>query len=300
MAFLPVVIVENEKLALTNLSKVMWPEDNITKANFIDYYVRIAPYVLPHLKDRPMVFTRYPDGIYGKAFYQKNIPDYAPEWLRTYDEESFAGGRRKVVRYALIDDMKSLLWAANQASLEMHPWLSRVGTIEYPDFVVFDLDPMENTDFEDARQLALALKKLLEIEGLTGFPKTSGATGIQVYVPIEPRYTYREVRVFAEFFCRVLERTFPEKATTERSIKKRRGKVYLDYLQNIKGKTLIAPYSPRPIAGAPVSAPVTWDELEGGVRPSMFNIKNMPGRLEKMGDLFKDVLEVKQRIDRWL
>lgn len=294
------VVVEGEKLELTNLSKVMWPEDNITKGDFINYYVQIAPYVLPHLKDRPVVFTRYPDGIYGKAFYQKNVPDYAPEWLKTYSDESFSGGKKKEVRYVLIDDLKSLVWAANQASLEIHPWLSRIGTIDYPDFVVFDLDPMENTGFEDARFLALGLRKLLEMEGLKGFPKTSGATGIQVYVPVEPRYTYRQVRAFAKFFCRVLEKTFPDKATTERSVKKRQGKVYLDYLQNVKGKTLIAPYSPRPIAGAPVSAPVTWEELESGINPSMFTIKNMPERLKKVGDLFKGVLEEKQDIDRWL
>ncbi|ADI02273.1 DNA polymerase LigD, polymerase domain protein [Syntrophothermus lipocalidus DSM 12680] len=297
---LPVVVVEGEKLELTNLSKVMWPEENITKADFIDYCVRIAPYILPHLKDRPLVFTRYPDGIYGKAFYQKNVPDYAPDWLMTYDEEINDGNRRKLVRYVLIKDLKSLVWAANQASLEMHPWLSRAGTIDHPDFVVFDLDPMENTGFEDARQLALALKRLLEMEGLKGFPKTSGATGLQVYVPVEARYTYRQVRTFAEFFCRVLEKTFPEKATTERSIKDRRGKVYLDYLQNVKGKTLIAPYSPRPLAEATVSAPVTWDELESGAVPSMFKIRNMAERLEKMGDLFRGVLEEKQRIDRRL
>lgn len=298
--YLPVVVLEGEKLELTNLSKVIWPEDGITKADFIDYCVGIAPYILPHLKDRPLVFTRYPDGIYGKAFYQKNVPGYAPDWLKTYDEESARGNQRKLVRYAIINDLKSLVWAANQASLEMHPWLSRVGTIDYPDFAVFDLDPMENTGFEDARQLALALKRLLEMEGLKGFPKTSGATGLQVYVPVEARYTYRQVRAFAEFFCRVLEKTFPEIATTERSIKNRSGKVYLDYLQNVKGKTLIAPYSPRPLAGAMVSAPITWDELEDGAVPSMFSIRNMVARLEKTGDLFRGVLEEKQPIDRWL
>jgi bifunctional non-homologous end joining protein LigD len=297
---MPLVMVEGEKLKLSNLSKLMWPEDGITKADFINYFVQIAPYLLPHLKDRPVVFTRYPEGIYGESFYQKNAPDYAPNWLNTYTVVSFSGGQKKEIRYVLIDDLKSLVWAANQASLEIHPWLSRIGSIDHPDFAVFDLDPMEDTDFEDARFLALALKRLLEMEGLKGFPKTSGATGIQVYVPLESRYTYRQVRTFAEFFCRVLEKTFPEKATTERNVKKRKGRVYLDYLQNVKGKTLIAPYSPRPFKGAPVSAPVTWDELERGVVPSMFTVKNMPERLKKTGDLFKGVLEERQKIDRWL
>jgi bifunctional non-homologous end joining protein LigD len=295
-----VVSVGGERLKLSNLSKLMWPEEGITKADFINYFVKIAPYLLPHLKDRPIVFTRYPEGIGGESFYQKNAPDYAPKWLKTYTVATLSGGQKRKIRYVLIDDLKSLVWAANQASLEIHPWLSRIGSIDHPDFAVFDLDPMEDTDFEDARFLALALKKLLEMEGFRGYPKTSGATGIQVYVPLEPRYTYRQVRTFAEFFCKVLEKTFPEKATTERNIEKRRGRVYLDYMQNVKGKTLIAPYCPRPLTGAPVSAPVTWEELENGVVPSMFTVKNMPERLKKTGDLFKGVLEERQKIDQWL
>ncbi|HHW04052.1 MAG TPA: DNA polymerase domain-containing protein [Thermoanaerobacterales bacterium] len=294
---MPQVYVEKRKLKLTNLSKVMWPDDGITKADFINYMAQVSPYILPHLKDRPMVFTRYPDGIYGKAFYQKNIPEYAPEWLETFETVS---DEDKIIRYAVINDKESLLWSANQASIELHPWLSRKDNPDRPDFAVFDLDPMENTDFEDARELALALKKLLDLQGLKGFAKTSGATGLQVYVPLEPVYTYEDVRVFTGFFCRVLEKTFPQKATTIRSVDKREGRVYLDYLQNIKGKTIIAPYSPRPRRGAPVSCPVTWEELEGGVTPEMFHIKNMPERLRQKGDLFSGVLTQRQRIDKWL
>jgi len=294
---LPQVYVENRKLKLTNLSKVLWPDDGLTKADFIDYMAKVSPYILPHLKDRPMVFTRYPDGIYGKAFYQKNIPGYAPEWLETFEAVS---DEDKIIRYALINDKDSLLWAANQASIELHPWLSGKATPDLPDFAVFDFDPMENTDFEDARELALALKQLLDLQGLKGFAKTSGATGLQVYIPLEPVYTYEDVRTFTGFFCRVLEKTFPEKATTIRSVDKRQGKLYLDYLQNIKGKTIIAPYSPRPRKGAPVSCPVTWEELEEGVEPLMFHMKNMPERLRQKGDLFSGTLTQKQRIDKWL
>lgn len=289
--------MEKRKLRLTNLSKVLWPDDGITKADFINYLAQVSPYILPHLKDRPMVFTRYPDGIYGKAFYQKNIPEYAPEWLETFETIS---DEDKIIRYAVINDKESLLWAANQASIELHPWLSRKGAPDCPDFAVFDFDPMENTDFEDARELALALKKLLDLQGLKGFAKTSGATGLQVYIPLEPVYTYEDVRIFTGFFCRVLEKTFLEKATTVRSVDKREGKVYLDYLQNIKGKTIIAPYSPRPRKGAPVSCPVTWEELEEGVTPDMFHIKNMSERLRQKGDLFSGVLTQRQRIDKWL
>lgn len=294
---MPEVYEENRKIQFTNLSKILWPEDGLTKTDFIRYMAEISPYILPHLKDRPMVFTRYPDGIYEKSFYQKNIPEYAPEWLRTFETVSDEG---KTIKYVVINNPESLLWAANQACLELHPWLSRVQTPDCPDFAVFDFDPMENTGFEDARALALALKKLLELEGLKGFPKTSGATGLQVYVPLEPVYSYEQVRTFTGIFCRVLEESFPEKATTERNINRRHGKVYLDYLQNIKGKTIIAPYSPRPRKGAPVSCPITWEELEKGITPDMFNIKNMPQRLKQRGDIFKYTLIEKQRIDKWI
>lgn len=291
------VILEKEQIKLTNLTKMLWPDEGITKADFINYYVEIAPFILPHLKDRPVVFTRYPDGIYGKAFYQKNIPEYAPKWLKTYDITS---EENNVTRYVLIDDIRSLMWAANQASLELHPWLSRVSSLDYPDFVIFDLDPMENTDFEDARKVALAFKNLFDLEGLVCYPKISGSTGIQIYLPIVPQYTYEQVRNFAKFFCQVIEKTFPHFTTTERNVKKRDGKLYLDYLQNVKGKTIVAPYSPRPRKGATVSCPVTWEELKNKVVPAMFNIKNMPERVKQRGDLFEGVLKDKQRIDRWL
>ncbi|MDI3481724.1 MAG: bifunctional non-ous end joining protein LigD [Tepidanaerobacteraceae bacterium] len=291
------VFVGNRRLKLTNLSKVLWPDDGFTKADFIDYMEKVSPYILPHLKDRPVVFTRYPDGIYGKAFYQKNIPEYAPKWLNTYEVVS---DRDKIIRYAVINDKDSLIWAANQASIEIHPWLSRKGAPGTPDFAVFDFDPMEKTDFEDARRLALALKRLLDMEGLKGFVKTSGATGLQVYIPLEPVYTYEDVRIFTSFFCRVLEKAFPDDATTTRKVDKRGGRVYLDYLQNIRGKTIIAPYSPRPRKGAPVSCPLTWEELEEGVAPDMFTIKSVPERLNRMGDVFAGALIHKQRIDKWL
>jgi len=293
----PQILLEDEKLKLTNLSKQLWPDDNITKADLIKYYIQMASVILPHLKDRPMVFTRYPDGIYGKAFYQKNVPDYAPEWLKTFKIKSDEGN---ITEYVIINDVKSLVWAANQACLELHPWLSKTSSLGNPDYVIFDLDPMENTDFEDARKVALALKELLDMEGLVSFAKTSGSTGIQIYVPIDCKYTYQQVRNFAKLFCQVIERTFPDITTTERSVSKREGKMYLDYMQNVKGKTIVAPYSPRPKKGAPVSCPITWTELEQGVTADMFTIKNMPERVKEKGDIFEGVLTVKQNIDKWV
>lgn len=294
---MPQILLEDEELKLTNLSKPLWPDDNITKADFIKYYAEMAPVILPHLKDRPMVFTRYPDGIYGKAFYQKNVPYYAPKWLKTFKIESSEGN---ITEYVIINDVKSLIWAANQASLELHPWLSRTSSLENPDYIIFDLDPMENTNFEDVRKVALAIRDLLDMEGLISFPKTSGSTGIQIYVPIANKYTYQQVREVAKLFCQAIERTFPEITTTERNVSKREGKMYLDYMQNVKGKTIIAPYSPRPKKGAPVSCPVTWKELEEGVTIDMFTIKNMPERIREKGDIFEGVLTVKQSIDKWL
>jgi bifunctional non-homologous end joining protein LigD len=292
------VIIDEKQLKLTNLTKVFWPDDGIMKADFIDYIGCISPFMLPHLKDRPIVFTRYPDGIYGKSFYQKNVPDYAPSWLQVAQIQS---GDGNITRYAVINDVQSLLWAANQASIEIHPWLSRKDVTGYPDVAVFDFDPMEKTGFKDTIQIALALNKLLSMEGLISFPKTSGATGLQVYVPIiERKYTYEQTRIFARLFCTVLEKTFPHITTLERNIHKREGKVYLDYLQNVEGKTLIAPYSPRPRQGAPVSCPLTWDELASGVTPEMFNMKNMPDRANRMGDIFEGVLKIRQNIDKWI
>ncbi|MDS1030806.1 non-homologous end-joining DNA ligase [Bacillota bacterium LX-D] len=297
---MPIVLVEQEKLNFTNLDKYIWPEDKVTKADLINYYVQVSEYILPHLENRPMVFTRYPNGIAGKAFYQKNLPAYAPSWMDTYTEISLSTGRAKKINYALINDLKSLLWSANQACLELHPWLSSIDNLDCPKAAVFDLDPMEETDFEDVRKIALALKELLLLEGLKGFPKTSGATGLQVYVPLVPKYTYQEVRSFAYFFCRVLEITFPQIVTTERKIIDRKGKLYLDYLQNIKGKTIIAPYSPRPRKGAPVSCPLEWEELSNGVTPDMFTLKSMPQRLKYKGDVFYEVLTCQQKIDKWI
>lgn len=294
---MPEILLEKHKLRLTNLSKMLWPEDNITKADFIKYYTEISEAILPHLKNRPMVFTRYPDGIYGKAFYQKNVPEYAPNWVKTVNIISEEGN---TTEYMIINDKESLIWTANQASIELHPWLSSISTLDNPDFAIFDLDPMENTDFEDARKVALALKKLFDREGLLSYPKTSGSTGLQVYIPIEPKYTYKQVRDFAKLFCLAIERTFPDIATTERNINRREGKLYLDYLQNTKGKTIIAPYSARPKKGAPVSCPLLWEELKTGVTPDMFTIRTMPERIHQKGDIFQDVITQKQNIDRWI
>jgi bifunctional non-homologous end joining protein LigD len=290
------VNIDGSTVKLTNLEKLLWPEDKITKAGFINYFAEIAKFILPHLKNRPMVFTRFPDGIDGKSFYQKNCPNYAPQWVKTIGIRS----DKRTIHYILIKDIKTLIWVANQACVELHPWHSRVGSLNYPDYAIFDLDPMESTDFDDAVELAFAVKNALAVQGIRCYPKTSGATGLQVYVPLVPRYTYKQVRVFTQFFSTLIAESFPDKATVVRTVKDRGGKVYMDYLQNIKGKTIASVYSPRPRAGAPVSAPVTWHELDRGVTPQDFNINTMPRRLAKIGDVFSHMTSNPQNIDNIL
>lgn len=288
------VTVEGFNIRLTNVDKVLWPEYGITKGDYIKYLVDISPYILKYLQDRAIVFTRYPDGIHGKSFYQKNCPNYAPEWIKIFSIKS----SERSIRYILVDDIKTLVWVGNQACIEFHPWHSRIGSLDFPDYAIFDLDPMGNTDFDDALQLAAALKKALDLKGIKSFPKTSGASGLQVYVPLEPIYTYKQVQDFTKFFSMIIVNAFPKKTTIVRQVDKREGKLYMDYLQNIKGKTIIAPYSVRPRPEAAVSAPLTWDEvIEGNVDRKNFTIRTILDRVKDVGDLFSGAIEEKQNID---
>lgn len=286
--------VNNKELTMTNLDRELWPDDGVLKHDLVRYYIEVAPYLLPHLRDRPLVVQRFPEGIDGSGFYQKNVPAGAPEWLRTCPV-MHSGGKETL--YIVVDSIETLIWLGNHACLELHPWLSSVGTLEYPDFVVFDLDPMELSSFSDICTVALAIRELLSGLHLECYPKLSGATGMQLYLPVEPRYTYRQARDFAEAVCRRIHRAYPEITTLERKIERRGGRLYLDYLQNGRGKTLAAPYSPRPLPGAPVSLPLTWDEVGGeAVLPGEFSLQNLMPRLEQKGDLFAPVLGKKQTI----
>ncbi|NLA11123.1 MAG: DNA polymerase domain-containing protein [Firmicutes bacterium] len=277
---------------VSNPERELWPADGLLKDDLIRYYLEAAPYLLPHLHNRPLVVQRFPRGIEQEGFYQKNVPAGAPEWLQRCSVEHGGG---KIVEYLVADSPEALLWLGNQACLELHPWLSRAGTLDNPDFVVFDLDPMERSTFAHICTAAVAIRELLRERGLQCYPKLSGATGMQLYLPIEPRYSYRQSRDFAEAICRRVHRAYPEITTLERRIEQRGGKLYLDYLQNGRGKTLAAPYSPRPLPGAPVSVPLTWEEVAGeAVKRGQFTVKNMLGRLEERGDLFAPVLEQRQ------
>ncbi len=283
--------INGKKIKLSNLDKLFWPQEGYTKHDLLRFYIDISPYLLPFLKNRPCNFQRFPDGIEGKRFYQKNIPSHAPEWINTFPIPS----EERIINYILVDSIETLVYITNLACLEIHPWHSRTKTIKYPDYGIVDLDPQDGVDFATVLEVAAAVKKVLEDLNLQGFPKTSGATGLQVYIPLKRVYTYNQVRDIIEFICTLVKEKVPALTTMERMVAKRGMKVYLDYLQNLWGKTINAPYSVRPVAGACVSTPLTWNEvLSGRISPSDFNIKNIMTRLESVGDLFAPVLKEEQ------
>lgn len=288
------LLVNKREVRLTHLEKLLWPDDRYAKQELIRYLIEVSPYLLPHLKGRPLVVQRFPEGIEGEGFYQKNLPSGAPPWLHTLNIAHQDG---KATRYLAADNLETLVWLGNQSCLELHPWLSSAGTLENPDFAVFDLDPMERSTFRQVCRVALTIKELLGRLNLRCYPKTSGATGLQVYMPLAARYSYRQVRLFAEAVCRQAHEALPEITTMERLIGRRQGKIYLDYLQNVRGKTLVAPYSPRPLPGAPVSMPLDWAELSGATwQPGSFTISTALERLKKGGDRFAAVLSEKQAL----
>lgn len=276
-------VIEGRELELSNLGKVLWPEDGLTKAHFLAYLTAVGPYLLPHLRGRPLVVTRHPDGIHGEWFYQKDCPDHAPDWVRTFPY--WSKDSRRWIRFVLCEDLATLIWLGNLACLELHPWLSRAASPLHPDHAVIDLDPAAPAGFEEAREVAFRMKPLLDALGLSAFPKLSGATGIHLYIPLEPRYTYPQVAAFVRALGDTLLRRHPERITLERTVARRAGRVYVDYLQNAPGKTLVGAYSPRSLPGAPVSCPVTWTELETAV-PSDFTLTTVPARLGRLGDPF--------------
>jgi len=280
------VCIAGKEVKLTNLGKIFWPE-GLTKAHLVRYYTNIAPVLLPYLYDRPLVMKRYPDGIAGEAFYQKERPDYAPSWIKTHPV-THSG---KIIRYVICNDLPTLVWLANQACIEIHAFLSTARQINCPDLAVFDLDPAEGVAFSQVLEVALIIRDLLAGFDLQAYPKTSGAGGLHLFVPLLPLYPFPAVTLFTRSIAEMAAASHPEIATVERKVEKRKGKVYIDYLQNGRGKTMAFQYSLRPLPGAPVSAPLTWKEVEQmNVQPASFDIRSIFDRLQKFGDLFRDLL----------
>jgi len=273
------------ELRLTRLHKVFWPAEqapggdrDVTKGELVEYYRAVAPYAVPYLKDRPTVLTRYPDGITGEMFYQKDMPDWTPPWLRTtlrWSEHS-----QREIHYILIDDADGLAFVANLGSIPIHAWASRIVDLEKPDWTIVDLDP-KGAPREHVVPLALAIHELCEAAKLPNYVKTSGQTGLHVLIPLGGQCTFDQARTLAYLIGLLVERRFPKMATTARNPAARGGRVYLDWGQNAHGQLLVAPYSVRPVAGAPVSMPLVWDEVVPDLDPKQFHIRNALDRIEK-------------------
>jgi bifunctional non-homologous end joining protein LigD len=276
-------------IAFSNLTKVYWPAEGYTKGDLIEYYRRIAPWLLPYLRDRPLVMTRFPDGIDGKSFYQKDAPEFAPSWIRTVPV--WSEDTQREIRYFVCDDVESLLYVANLGSIPLHIWASRVGSLELPDWCVIDLDPKE-APFSDVVRTAQVLHRICESLGLPDYVKTTGKTGLHILLPLGRRCTYAQSRTLGELLARLVLRELHDIATITRHVSRRGDKVYLDYLQNRHGQTIVAPFSVRPVPGATVSMPIRWDEVNGDLDPRAFTIRNAVERLERLGaDPVRPVLE---------
>ena len=286
------------ELKLSNLDKVFFPVEGITKGDLLEYYRAVAPALLPHLRDRPFTMVRWPDGIEAGRFFQKDAPSHMPEWIPTYRalvSTRDSPRRRKWVNFPLVNDELALLWMVNMGCIDMNAWYSRVDKPDRPDFVLFDLDPSPDVGFKETVQVALLVKRALDAFGLTGFPKTSSAEGMHVLVPVERRYTYEDTRRFAEIVASAIAQTNRALATTEWTKAKRRG-VLIDANQNGEGKTIASVYSVRPRPGAPVSTPLRWSEVNEELDPLAFTMPAVLDRIRKHGDLFEGVLTTKQRL----
>ncbi len=290
---MPRVLVDGRELDLTNVDKTYWP-DGRTKGDLIAYYSGVGEYAVRYLDGRPVVMSRYPDGISGKHFYQKECPESAPEWIETVPVAHDNGTR--IVNYVVYRGVETLVWLANLGCIEMHALLARADRLEFPDLAVLDLDPAAGTTFRQVTAVALLVQTLLGEFGLAGFPKTSGATGVHIFIPLEPVYTYREVTQAMEAAARLITNVC-DFATTERVVDRRAGKVYIDYLQNTFGKSMAFPYSVRPLPGAPVSTPLDWPELANLEDPSRFNMRTVLERLQNRGDPYAGLFRRRYRLE---
>ncbi len=294
--------VDDRRLCLSNLDKVLFPGSGFTKANLIDYYVRISPAILPHLRDRPLTLKRYPDGVDAEFFYEKNCPGHRPEWVRTI--EVHTSGRRgasKTVNYCSADDLPTLVWLANLAAVELHPLLARSEDLERPTVVVFDLDPGAPAGVLECATVAFWLRDTLEAVGLRCFPKSSGSKGLQVYVPLNTPHTYEQTRRFAQGVANLLVDQHPQDVVANMNKSLRHGKVFIDWSQNASFKTTVCVYSLRAVQRPMASTPLRWGELEAalaGKNPGAlgFDADGVVKRVDEHGDLFSPVAELQQTL----
>ena len=290
------VTVDGHRLKFTNLNKIFYPGEGIAKRDIINYYNSVANLILPHLRDRPLSLKRYPNGIDHDFFFQKDAEDKVPAWVRL--EPIFSEHNQDKIHYIICNDRATLLYLANLACIDQNPWMSRLGSLEHPDFALIDLDPTEGCPYHQIVEAAQLVKKTLDSLSLTGYPKTTGGDGMHIYIPLEPVYTFEQVRTFAELLSILVIRQKPDLFTTPRTVSQRKkGKVYFDYLQISSAKTIAAPYVLRAHPGAPVSTPLDWSEVKKGLEPQHFNIHNALDRFERVGDLFEPVLKTPQNLE---
>jgi bifunctional non-homologous end joining protein LigD len=280
--------INGHDLSFTHLSKIFWPKEKYTKRDLLNYYYQIAPYILTWLKDRPQSLNRHPNGIAGPGFYQKNVSGKVPDWITTFPYHSADDNEDK--EFLVCTDEASLLYMVSLGCIELNPWSSRVSNPDNPDWCIIDLDPDKKTTFDQVIEAAQVTRKILEAAGVASCCKTSGSTGLHIYFPLGAKYTYEHSKEFARLVVQHVHNEIPDFTTIERMTSARKGKMYLDFLQNRPQATIAAPYSVRPKPGATVSAPLHWDEVKKGLTTQLFTMKNMPARVKEMGDLFKPVL----------
>ncbi|HUR67587.1 MAG TPA: DNA ligase D [Chitinophagaceae bacterium] len=279
--------LNGQELKFTNLGKIYWPKEGYTKRDMLNYYYQVAPYLLPYLKDRPQSLNRYPNGINGKSFYQKDVTSSAPSWIKM-EPYTTSDGEKK--NFLVPDSEASILYMANAGAIEMNPWNSTIHNENNPDWCLIDLDPGSGSTFGHVIETALITKEVLDQMKVTGYPKTSGSTGIHIYIPLGARYDYDQCQAFGKIIATQVHAFLPRTTSIERIVRNRKGKLYIDYLQNRPKATLAAPYSLRPKPGATVSMPLYWEEVKKGLKMTDFTIKNAMERIRSEGDIFKPVL----------
>lgn len=280
--------IEGRQIDVSNPEKLLWPEAGISKAAYISSMMELAPYILPYARGRLLTTIRYPDGIHGESFFQKSCPEYAPEWVKT----ALYGD----IRYIVPDSLPTLIWLATQAALEFHVTFNTIDREDYPTYLVFDLDPSKGQTFDEVIEVGLRIHETLEALSIKSFAKTSGATGLQVYIPVNGRYDYDRARLINEFFGRYFSQKYPRLITIERMVRNRGKKLYFDYLQMWYGKTIAAAYCPRAVEKASISMPVDWSDLTG-IKPGDFTLLNATSLLAGSGDRFRGLFEVDQSLD---
>ena len=287
--------IDGHLIDITNEGKVYWPEDQITKGDMLRYYQAVAPIMLPYFKNRPVTLRMYPGGIHGVSHYRRDRPERTPTWMRSARYRLETTGES--VPLILVDNMAGLLWLANRGAIEMHLWTSRTDDLQHPDQVAFDLDPGEQTTFKDVLRVALALHDVLGDIGLSCYPKTSGGNGLHVYLPLTPVHSFEQVREWAKSVAAEMAAKQPDLVAVAHGATHEGKRVTFDYAQNSIGRNTAAPYTLRARPGAPVSTPLTWDEVkQGKLKPSDFTLSTVPGRVDESGDLFAPVLRGKQEL----